>query len=80
MFIDDVDIDHRTECMSISHFISSKSFLRHALLCYLLVCAEDIGNDWDYFKFHPDRDVRLIEEGENEYNLAMMVIAVPPHL
>ena len=33
---------------------------------------EDIGKDWNYFKFHPHRDVRLSEAGNNEYTPTIM--------
>ena len=33
----------------------------------------DIGKDWNYFRFSPDRDIRVIDLGENQYTVAIMV-------
>ena len=38
----------------------------------------DIGKDWGYFRLSPVKDIRLIELGDKEYTLAVMVSTGKP--
>ena len=58
--------------MHISNVISGK----HALAqsdCVIHGLSEPLGTDWEYFEISPARKFRLIEYGDDQYHLVLLV-------